>query len=61
MAVVPNAWAEDPMSEERLRADGFLAIEPIREQWSEHISGGQNWHDALWDILIFQSWLILQP
>jgi asparagine synthase (glutamine-hydrolysing) len=49
-------WAEDLLSEERIRRDGVLCPEPIRKAWSEHLSGRYNRDTRLWTVLMFQSW-----
>jgi len=49
-------WAEELLSEPRLRREGFFAPEPVRLKWEEHVSGEQNWQYYLWDILMFQAW-----
>jgi asparagine synthase (glutamine-hydrolysing) len=50
-------WAETLLAEPRLRSEGFLNPAPIRQKWSEHLSGRRNWQYHLWDVLLFQAWL----
>ena len=50
-------WAEDLLTEERLKRDGFFQPKPIRQRWQRHLSGHCNWRDSLWTILMFQAWL----
>jgi asparagine synthase (glutamine-hydrolysing) len=49
-------WAEDLLSENRLRADGVFDASQIRERWAQHLGGRHNWKDNLWVILMFQAW-----
>jgi len=55
-----RGWAEDLLSEERIKRDGYLHPAPIRKKWAEHLSGQRNNQHALWCVLMFQAWLAEQ-
>ena len=49
-------WAENLLSERRLREGGFVDSQPVRQLWQEHLSGRRNWQYILWDVLMFEAW-----
>lgn len=49
-------WAEHLLNPARLRQEGFFDPSPIQEKWQQHLAGTRDWHNHLWDILIFQAW-----
>ncbi len=50
-------WAESLLDEKRLRDQGFLNPDAIRQKWNEHLSGEFNWKGQIWVVLMFQAWL----
>ena len=52
-----RAWAEALLDERRLRDEGYLRPEPIRQMWHAHLRGSVDEQYRLWAVLMFQSWL----
>jgi asparagine synthase (glutamine-hydrolysing) len=50
-------WAENLLSESRLRQEGFFNPAPIRQKWSEHLGGKHDRQYEIWPVLMFQSWM----
>lgn len=50
-------WAETLLDQARLRREGWLNPEPIRNRWSQHLEGRRNWQSSLWCVLMFEAWL----
>jgi asparagine synthase (glutamine-hydrolysing) len=49
-------WADELLSESRLRKDGYFHAVLIRKKWDEHQSGQRNWEHHLWNVLMFNMW-----
>lgn len=49
-------WAEELLSERRLRDQGVFNPGPIRERWQAHLRGA-NWAYPLWNVLMAEAWL----
>jgi asparagine synthase (glutamine-hydrolysing) len=49
-------WAESLLDARRLRQDGLLDVDRIREMWRAHVSGQGDWQYHLWTVLMFQAW-----
>ena len=50
-------WAEALLDEGRLRREGYLRPEPIRDAWRRHLAGQASFGYRLWSVLMFQAWL----
>jgi asparagine synthase (glutamine-hydrolysing) len=50
-------WAEDLLNPEKMAQEGFLNPEPVSKRWREHLSGRMDWHETIWDVLMFQAWV----
>lgn len=50
-------WATELLAENKLREAGYMDANIIQNYWREHQNNTQNWQAALWNILMFQSWL----
>ena len=53
-------WAEDLLEPSRLRSQGYFDAAKIERRWREHLSGRSDSTQAIWTILMFQSWLAAQ-
>ncbi|HEY5106823.1 MAG TPA: asparagine synthase (glutamine-hydrolyzing) [Caulobacteraceae bacterium] len=54
-------WAEDLLSEARLKRQGLFNPAQARKLWAQHLSGAINGDVRLWCLLMFQSWVDQRP
>ncbi len=50
-------WAEDLLDPTRLKGDGYFDADGVRRRWQEHLAGQVDSTQALWTVLMFNSWL----
>jgi asparagine synthase (glutamine-hydrolysing) len=50
-------WAEDLLSEQKLKSGGYFDVKQVRKVWEQHSSGKKNLQYQLWSVLMFQAWL----
>ncbi len=49
-------WAEDLLSEDRLKRGGLFQPNVVRSLWTQHLRGDRNLQHQLWPLLMFESW-----
>jgi asparagine synthase (glutamine-hydrolysing) len=52
-----RGWAEDLLDERRMAEEGWFDPAIVRRRWQDHLSGRRSSPQALWAVLMFQSWL----
>lgn len=53
-------WAEDLLAPSRLDSGGYFDSRKVAERWRSHLAGERDSTQALWTVLMFQSWLAQQ-
>lgn len=51
-----RTWADDLLSESRLRQAALLDHHAVARLWREHLSGRRNHQHVLWALLMFEAW-----
>ena len=49
-------WADALLAPGRLEREGWILPGPVSQCWREHLAGGRNWRQELWNVLTFQAW-----
>ena len=55
-----RGWAEELLDAARLTGEGWFDADLVQARWRQHLSGRRDSTQALWGILMFQSWLETQ-
>jgi asparagine synthase (glutamine-hydrolysing) len=50
-------WAEELLSERKLREQGLLDVKVVRKVWNDSLAGRGASHDHLWAVLMLEAWL----
>jgi asparagine synthase (glutamine-hydrolysing) len=50
-------WAEELLSERKLREQGLLDVNVVRKVWNDSLAGRSSMHDHLWAVLMLEAWL----
>ena len=50
-------WAEDMLNSSDLKNQEYFDTAIVMNRWKAHVSGEQDSTQALWTVLVFQSWL----
>lgn len=51
-------WASDLLSPSLVERHGYLNSQAIQSRWKEFLGGARPWDQLLWDVLMFQSWIV---
>ena len=49
-------WAGDMLAESHIQQQGIFCSKTVNRLWQDHLSGRQNCHHQIWNILVFQNW-----
>lgn len=55
-----STWAKDLLNKDTLQGQGYLNVNLVQSYLNDHLSNKRDWHGILWNILMFQEWLLRQ-